>query len=197
MVNTIFIAGMVIFALSSIYFFFSKKTSGLNSAFLVSFVTLASYVLMWEGSYVSESLGGQPIFWTRWLFYALSCSLLMLEISKVKGITSTSKVAELIFLNVLVMTGGFFAAITFGVVKWMFFILSSIAYLIQISALLKIKDSESNWINAYIYLGWSVFPIVFFLAPTGIEIFGAAVAMGFYLILDTYTKIAFSLQLKD
>lgn len=197
MINTIFIAGMVIFALASIYFFFAKKNDGINSAFLVSFVTLGSYVLMWEGSYVAESAGGEPIFWTRWLFYALSCSLLMLEISRVKGITSPSKVAELIFLNVLVMTGGFFASISLGFAKWMFFILASIAYLIQIAPLLKVKKTESNWINTYIYFGWSVFPIVFFLAPTGIEVFGAAIAMALYLILDIFTKIAFNLQLKD
>ena len=196
MINTIFIVGMVIFALSSLYFLFVKKGSGMNTAFLVSFVTLGSYVLMWEGSYVAESLGGQPIFWTRWLFYALSCSLLMLEISKVKGIPSTGKVAELVFLNVLVMGAGYLAAITLGTVKWLFFILSSIAYIILIADLLKVKEAKSNWINAYILFGWSIFPVVFFLAPTGIEVIGAAVAMGLYLVLDVYTKIVFNLQLQ-
>lgn len=196
MIDLIFIAGMVIFAVSSLYFFFKNRGSGINTGFLVSFVTLGSYVLFWEGSFVAESAGGQPIFWTRWLFYALSCSLLMLEISRVKGITSTGKVAELIFLNVLVMTAGFLAAITFGVVKWLFFILSSIAYLILVVNLFSINEAKSNWVNAYILFGWSVFPIVFFLAPTGIEVFGAALAMGFYLILDIYTKIIFNLQLK-
>lgn len=196
MVNTIFIAGMVIFTVASLYFLFVKKGDGMNTAFLVSFVTLGSYVLMWEGSYVAESLGGQPIFWTRWLFYALSCSLLMLEISLVKGITSKGKVAELIFLNVLVMGAGFLAAITLGTVKWLFFILSSIAYIILIADLLKIKEGKSNWINAYILFGWSIFPVVFFLAPTGIEVIGAALAMGFYLVLDIYTKIIFNLQLQ-
>jgi len=45
----IFIAGFSIFALSSAYFFFANgKSEGINSAFLVSFVTLASYALMWE-----------------------------------------------------------------------------------------------------------------------------------------------------
>lgn len=197
MIATIFIAGIVVFAISSIYFFTTKKNNGINSAFLVSFVTLASYVLMWDSSHVTQSASGEPIYWTRWLLYALSCSLLMLEISKVKGITSTSKVGELIFLNVFVMGTGFLAAITFGFGKWMFFGLSSIAYLIQIGVLLKIKEPSSKWINAYIYFGWSVFPIVFFLAPTGIEVFGAAIAMGLYLILDIYTKIVFNLQLKD
>lgn len=197
MIDLIFIAGMAIFALSSLYFYFSKKNSGINTAFLVSFVTLASYVLMWDGTFVSQSAGGEPIFWTRWVFYAISCSLLMLEIARVKGITSSGKVAELIFLNVLVMGGGFLAAITSGVGKWLFFLLASIAYLIQIAPLLKTKEASSKWINAYILFGWSVFPVVFFLAPTGIEVFGAPLALGFYLVLDIYTKIAFNLQMKD
>lgn len=197
MIDIIFIAGMAIFGLSSLYFLLTKKSGGINTAFLVSFVTLASYVLMWEGSFVGLSPGGEPIFWTRWLFYALSCSLLMLEIARVKGITGSGKVAELVFLNVLVMGGGFLAAITSGTAKWLFFVLASIAYLLQVAPLFKVKTKGSSWINAYILFGWSVFPVVFVLAPTGIEVFGAAVAMGLYLVLDIYTKIVFNLQLKD
>jgi sensory rhodopsin len=196
MINTIFIAGLVIFAISSIYFFFTKSNSWINSGFLVSFITLASYVVMWDGSFLAQSASGQPIYWTRWLFYALSCSLLMLEISRVKGITPTNKVAELIFLNVLVMGLGLLAAVSTGLTKWVFFLLSSIAYIIQISIVFKVKEKKSNWVNTYILLGWSIFPVVFLLAPTGIEIFGAAVAMGLYLVLDIYTKIVFNLQLK-
>ena len=197
MINLIFITGMVIFASSSLYFFISKRNSGINTAFLVSFVTLASYVLMWDGSFVSQSAGGEPIFWTRWLFYAISCSLLMLEIARVKGITTSDKVAELIFLNVLVMVGGFLASITVGITKWLFFLFASIAFLIQVAPLLKAKDGSSKWINAYILFGWSVFPLVFIFAPTGLELFGATLAMGLYLALDIYPKIVFNLQLKD
>ena len=194
--NIIFIAGFAIFALSSIYFLFSKGKSGeLNSAFLVSFVTLASYALMWDGLFTAESASGEPIFWTRWLFYAISCSLLMLEIAKFKGIKSSGKIAELIFLNVIVMGTGTLAAVSSGLSKWIFFVLSSIAYLIQIGMVLKVKEENSKWINTYIYLGWTGFPIVFLLAPTGIGLFGAAIAMGLYLILDIYTKIIFNLQL--
>jgi bacteriorhodopsin len=196
--NIIFIAGFAIFALSSAYFFFSnRKSEGLNSAFLVSFVTLASYALMWDGSFTAESASGQPIFWTRWLFYGISCSLLMLEIAKAKGIKSNGKIGELIFLNVIVMGTGTLAAVTSGLSKWIFFILSSIAYLIQIGMILKIKEENSKWINNYILLGWTGFPIVFFFAPTGIGLFGAPIAMGLYLILDIYTKIIFNLQLKQ
>ena len=198
MINIIFITGIAIFAISSITFFFTRKKSGkINAAFLVSFVTLASYVLMWGGNFTTQSAGGQPIFWTRWLFYAISCSLLMLEIARAKGITSGDKIAELIFLNVFVMGTGTLAAVSSGLTRWLFFLLSSIAYIIQISPILKIKDQGSNWINLYIYLGWTGFPIVFFLAPTGISLFGSALAMGLYLFLDIFTKIIFNIQLKE
>ena len=121
----------------------------------------------------------------------------MLEISKVKGIKATGRVTELIFLNVFVMGTGALAAVSSGVLKWLFFVLSSIAYIIQIGMVLKQKARESNWINTYIYLGWTGFPVVFFLAPTGIGLFGTAVALGLYLLLDVYTKIVFNIQLKD
>jgi len=197
MINTIFIIGFVIFALSSAYFFVTKSKPGvLNSAFLVSFVTLASYTLMWQGSFVAQSPDGQPIYWTRWLFYAISCSLLMLEIARVKGITSKSKIAELIFLNVIVMGTGTLAAVSSGLGKWILFLLSSIAYMIQILPLLKVNTEKSKWVNTTILLGWTGFPIVFFLAPTGLGLFGSATAMGLYLVLDVYTKIIFNLQLK-
>lgn len=63
MISTIFIIGMAIFVTSSIYFWFTKKkVKGMNTAFLVSFVTLASYTLMWQGSFVAENISGQPIY---------------------------------------------------------------------------------------------------------------------------------------
>jgi len=197
MINTVFIVGMLIFAASSIYFFFSRQEGqGLNTAFLVSFVTLASYALMWQGSFVAQGVGGEPVYWTRWIFYAISCSLLMLEISRVRGISDPGKIAEIIFLNVFVMGTGVLSSVSTGLGRWIFFALSSVAYLIQISKVLKAKGKDSNWVNPYIYFGWTGFPVVFLLAPTGLGVFGSVVAMGLYLLLDVYTKIIFNLRLK-
>ncbi|MFW5713665.1 MAG: bacteriorhodopsin [Brevefilum sp.] len=198
MIDLLFIIGMVVFAISSVYFFFARrKSDGMNKAFLVSFTTLASYALMWDGAFTTTSPADQPIFWTRWLFYAVSCSLLMLEITRAKGITAPGKVADLVFLNVFVMGTGTLAAVSFGAAKWIFFVLSSIAYIIQIAPVLQVKDEGSKWINTYILLGWTGFPVVFLLAPTGIGLFDAALTMGLYLLLDIFTKIAFNIQLKE
>jgi bacteriorhodopsin len=55
--------------------------------------------------------------------------------------------------------------------------------------------AAARWTHTYIFFGWTVFPIVFLLAPTGLGLFGAAVANLLYLGLDLFTKIVFNIQL--
>ena len=193
MLNQVFLVGLVIFALSSIYFYFEGKKKGLNSAFLVSFITLISYVLMWQGDLTVVTEAGQAIFWTRWLFYALSCTLLMVEIAKRKGIQGGGLV-ELLYLTAIVMFTGFLAARDLSAVKWVHFAISCVAYALLIIKVLLGKVTESQWVNSYIFFGWTVFPIVFLFAPTGLGLIGAGLANLLYLALDFYTKIVFYIQ---
>ena len=195
MLNLVFIAGMVIFAISSVYFLFaSKNREGLNPAFLVSFVTLTSYVLMWQGDLTVVTQAGQAIYWTRWLFYGLSCTLLMLEIAQLKGIKGGDLV-QLLYLTALVMVTGFLAARDLSAVRWIHFAISSVAYILLVIKVLAVKTAGSGWVSSYIFFGWTVFPIVFVLAPTGLGLIGAAVTNLLYLLLDVYTKIVFNIQL--
>ena len=195
MLNLIFLVGLVVFALSSAYFFFvDKNKNSFNPAFLVSFITLISYVLMWQGKITVVTEAGQPIFWTRWLFYMLSCTLLMVEIAQLKGIRGGGLV-QLLYLTAIVMFTGYLAARDLTAVKWVFFIISSIAYALLVVKTLSIKTAASQWVNSYIFFGWTAFPIVFLLAPTGLGLIGAAVANLLYLVLDVYTKIIFNIQL--
>jgi bacteriorhodopsin len=196
MLNIVFLAGLVIFALSSAYFFVAGRgKTGLNSAFLVSFITLISYVLMWQGNLTAVSRAGQPIYWTRWLFYGLSCTLLMVEIARLKKIAGGGLV-QLLYLTAIVMLTGFLAARDVSVIRWVHFIISSIAYVLLVSRVLAAEEAGSEWVNSYIFFGWTVFPIVFFFAPTGLGLIGAAVANLLYLLLDIYTKIVFNIQLE-
>jgi sensory rhodopsin len=196
MVNLILQLGILLLAASSILFLFKKKLQdSFNTAFLVSFVTLISYILMWQGGLEIMSASGQTIFWTRWLFYAASCSLLMYEIGMTRKV-KLGRLAELIFLTVVVMFAGFLAARTLTVFKWVYFILSSIAYILLVIKVFEARTEETKWIDSYIYFGWSIFPVVFLLGPTGFGVIGSAVAAGAYLLLDLYTKIIFNVQLK-
>ena len=193
MLDIVFLVGLLIFALSSVYFYLSgRKKNGLNSAFLVSFITLVSYVLMWQGGLTVATGAGQPIYWTRWLFYSLSCTLLMLEIAQLKRIEGGGMV-QLLYLTAIVMLTGLLAARDLSAVRWVYFVISSVAYVLLVTKVLLVK--AAGWVTRYIFFGWTVFPIVFLLAPTGVGLIGAGVANLLYLVLDVYTKIAFNIQL--
>jgi sensory rhodopsin len=195
MLDLVFLAGLLIFALSSAYFYLAgKDKNGLNTAFLVSFITLISYVLMWQGELTVVTGAGQPVYWTRWLFYALSCTLLMVEISKLKGIQGEALV-QLLYLTAIVMVTGVLAARDLTGIRWIHFVISSVSYVLLVIRILPVGASGSEWVRNYILFGWTVFPIVFLLAPTGLGLIGAAVANLLYLLLDIYTKIIFNIQL--
>jgi sensory rhodopsin len=195
MLNVVFVVGMLIFAASSVYFYLtSSKRGALNSAFLVSFVTLTSYVLMWQGDFTVLSPIGEPIYVTRWLFYGLSCTLLMFEIAQLKRIDGHGLVQQL-YLTAMVMLAGFLAARDVTSTRWVYFVISSVAYVLLVSKVLSVRTPGSEWVRNYILFGWTVFPIVFVLAPTGLGLIGTAVGELLYLVLDLYTKILFNIQL--
>lgn len=195
MLKLTFLVGIIIFGISSMYFYFAgRKKGGLDSAFLVSFITLISYVLMWQGQIVTVTEAGQPIFFTRWPFYILSCTLLMVEIGRLKGIRGGDLV-RLLYLTAIVMFTGFLAARDLTVIRWVYFVISSVAYVLLVTRFLSAKTAASKWVNSYVLFGWTVFPFVFFLAPTGLALIGAAVAELLYLVLDIFTKIVFYIQL--
>lgn len=195
MLNLVFVIGLVIFAVSSVYFYVTGRgKQGLNPAFLVSFITLISYVLMWQGELTVITGAGESIFWSRWLFYGGSCTLLMVEIAQLKTIKG-ERLVQLLYLTAIVMFTGFLAARDLTATRWVHFVLSSVAYVLLVVNLIAVKTAASGWVNNYILFGWTVFPIVFALAPTGLGVFGAAVANLLYLLLDIYTKIIFNVQL--
>jgi sensory rhodopsin len=195
MLGVVFIVGLLVFAISSVYFWAAgRKRQGLNPAFLVSFVTLISYVLMWQGDLTVTTQAGEPIFWTRWLFYGASCTLLMYEIAQLKKIQG-GNLGHILYLTAFVMFTGFLAARDLSAVRWIHFLISSVAYILLVLRIWSIGPEASHWVRGYILFGWTVFPIVFLLAPTGLGLIGAGLANLLYLLLDIYTKIIFNIQL--
>lgn len=197
MLNIVFIVGMVLFTISSAYFYFlGRGKKSLNSAFLVSFLTLISYLVMWQGKLTVTTQSGEPIFWSRWLFYGASCTLLITEIAKLIG-TRGEKLVELLYLTVIVMFTGFLAAWHLSAIRWIYFVISSVAYILLVIQVLPVKLKKVQWVTPYILFGWTVFPIVFILEPSGLGLIGAGLANLIYLALDIYTKIIFNIQLSS
>jgi bacteriorhodopsin len=184
MFNILFI-GVVTFACSTLYFTLKPK-KGFNSAFLVSLVTLISYIVMLQGNYVTNDN-----YWTRWLGYGISCPLLAYEISnRIK--LSLDKTIFNTFLTAIVMISGAFASLSVGNYRLLLFGVSTFAFIALITQMYKQGSSKLKNITPYILFGWSVFPIVFILSNEGLlPIVSVTIAAIIYLALDIFTKIVF------
>ncbi len=191
--ETIFLIGIGIFSVSALYFLATHKIT-FNTAFLVSLVTIASYLVMYEGTFVTaESTTSEAVYYTRWLFYALSCSLLMYEIGRSLKLDKGS-IATLIYLIVVVMITGALAAVYEGTAMLSMFVVSSVAYAALLYKIFAAKSKNKAFVLKYILVGWTTFPVVFLFAPEGYALITASTAATLYLLLDVFTKIIFYIE---
>jgi sensory rhodopsin len=195
--SKIFFLGFLIMFTFSIWFFIRRKDKkNYTFAFLVTSITALSYLLLTDGTVVSVSEFGVPVYYTRWLFYIGSCSLLMATILKfIKA--KKENVVPVIILNSSVMLSGAIAAVVYSPLKWIVFALGTLFFIAQITFLFEgVKRNEKAIIiKYYIFLGWAVFPVVFLIAPEGLNLINNYSAAVYYLVLDIFTKIIFYLHL--
>ena len=183
--------GIILFSLSSIYFLINPKP-GFNSPFLVSITTLVSYILMMEGTFLIGNTD-TGLYWTRWLFYGISCPLLIYEISSQLGL-NIKQIFSNIFLTVMVMVTGVLSSITSDNFKLAFFAISCIVFAKILYSVFTSKSDELKRIAPYMIFGWSIFPIVFLFSSEGYGLIQNTVAAYLYILLDLFTKIIFYLH---
>jgi bacteriorhodopsin len=190
--NTLLTVGLIIFTISSAVFLFVKPKV-FNTPFLVNFITLSSYALMLEGSFSFGQVEDTAIYWTRWVFYAFSCTLLIYGISQVLEKT-TKEMANLIYLTAIVMLTGALSSYYSGTFMLIFFVISTVAYILMILPILKSNSQYRSVISKYILLGWTGFPVVFLFSPEALGIIGNESAGVLYLVFDIFTKIVFYIE---
>lgn len=193
--NFIFMIGLILFFSALIFFLaFKRKNSKIAMInMMICFVTLLSYAVLSKGWGTVSSSGSELIYPTRWLFYILSCSLLMWEIALILK-KNKKQMMQMILLNSFVMLAGYFASIFTGLFGWLFFVLSSVAFVLNLLIILsgyKKYNKFMKFIVFYVLIFWTLFPVVWLLAPTGAQIFAAGLTALLYLILDLITKIVF------
>jgi bacteriorhodopsin len=182
--STVLLLGIITFVLSSIYFAIKPK-QGFNSAFLVSFITLISYIVMLQGKFSVND-----IYWTRWIGYGISCPLLAFEISKRVGLDLNNKIFN-VFLTAIVMITGALASTSAGDYKVTFFVLSCIAFAKLMRSFYQTKSDALKTLTPYI-IGWFIFPLVFIFTNEGLNnLITVQNAAAIYLALDIFTKVVF------
>ncbi len=189
-----------IFGIATVMFVLLSFRPGANEFLsfvdiIVAFVTTISYVLMALGFLTVTSIFGEPIYWSRWLFYMASCSLLTVSVVVILRHTQPVTLVKIPILTMLVMFCGFLAAFITGIERWWFFAFSSIAYIALLITLF--KDVPREGINSqlmwFIIIFWSLFPLVFLLAPTGFGLITTLIATILYAALDVITKLIYGL----
>lgn len=194
--HLIFTIGAVIFAVSSVYFWFADNRSAFSSSFLVTAITTVSYLVMLDGGLSAQMSNGAVIHWTRWAGYALSCPLLFYVVAS--GVKSVPRRVSLSSVMALVMITGAFSAVWSGWIFWFGFGFSTLLFAIILIALYERSDNQKLLpMQKYIWFGWVIFPVVFLLGPSGLYVLSAGVVAVIYLLLDLFTKIYFYVEVKD
>jgi sensory rhodopsin len=95
----------------------------------------------------------------------------------------------------LVMFSGFLAAFFVSIERWWFFAFSSIAYVALLITLFKgiTREGMNSQLMWFIIIFWSLFPVVFILAPTGFGLITTFITVILYAALDVITKIIYGL----
>ena len=189
-----------IFGIATVMFTLFSFRSGAHEFFsfvdiLVAFITTISYVVMALGFLVVNSGIGEPVYWSRWLFYMASCSLLTISVAMVLRQAESVTLAKIPILTMLVMFCGFLAAFITSIERWWFFAFSSIAYVALLITLFKgiPRGGMNSQLMWFIIIFWSLFPLVFILAPTGFGLISTFTAVILYAALDVITKIIYGL----
>lgn len=189
-----------IFGIATLLFTFLSFRSGADEFLsfvdiMVAFITTISYVLMALGFLVVTSSFGEPVYWSRWLFYMASCSLLTVSVAVILRNINTLTLVKIPILTMLVMFCGFLAAFITSIERWWFFAFSSIAYIALLITLFQgiPREGMNSRLMWFIIIFWSIFPVVFVLGPTGIGFFNTFYTVLFYAVLDVITKIIYGL----
>ena len=191
----ILIISAAIFTLTSLYFFLNRNKFGSDFPWLVSFITDISYLVM----IMNINIGPDPtaLLWTRWVGYAMSCTLLTASMVKIFGITAQQKVVALVSTSLIMLTGVLAAVATSPLFLILFFALGMIPFISLISIFKSKSTPQNRFVLNYLYYGWMAFPVIFLLSPETFSVIPSlTLILSAYLIADFFTKIIFYVHIQ-
>ncbi|TKX74399.1 sensory rhodopsin-2 [Halorubrum sp. GN11_10-6_MGM] len=166
----------------------------------VTGIAAIAYVLMALGvGSVSLSAGELDV--ARYVDWLLTTPLLLLYLGLLAR-PSRRVLAGLIGVDVVIIAGGITAAATAGTVSWVTFGVAGVAYLALVYGLLvslpRSASAESDRVRAVFgtlrnitVVLWTLYPVVWLLAPTGLGLLTPATEMLVFVYLDIVSKVGF------
>ncbi|MDX2216818.1 MAG: microbial rhodopsin family protein [Oculatellaceae cyanobacterium bins.114] len=160
------------------------------------------------GLYLAMALGqgtriifDRPTFWVRYVTWFCSTPLLLLDLAFL-GRTRTLTTGSLIGANAYMIVTGFVATISPKPTNYIWYIVSCAAFLATLYLLLnpyrleaeqkhpRSKKVFRKLLTAHVIL-WTLYPVVWILASTGLGVFSQGYETMSYTVLDLASKVGF------
>ena len=160
-----------------------------------------AYVLMAFGV-GSMSVGGHTVHMARYADWLVTTPLLVLYLGLLVQ-PSIRTYVLLIGADVVVIAAGVGAALTPGAQKWAFYAVGCVAYVVLLYGLLRTLpaalgddpdprvDATFTTLRNLTVVLWTLYPVVWLLAPTGIELLQPEMEAIVVVYLDFISKVGF------
>lgn len=164
--------------------------------------------LIAAGLYLAMALGqgtnviqGRPTFWVRYVTWFLSTPLLLLDLTYL-GRTSISITGSLLGANAFMIATGFVATLSPDPINYIWYIVSCAAFVATLYLLLRpyrieaerrhprSKRAFQKLIAVHVVL-WTLYPVVWILASTGLDVLNQPSETAGYTLLDLASKVGF------
>ncbi|EMA70875.1 bacteriorhodopsin [Halorubrum distributum] len=166
----------------------------------VTGIAAVAYLLMALG-FGSVSLSAGELDVARYVDWLLTTPLLLLYLGLLAR-PSRRVLAGLIGVDVVIIAGGIAAAATTGTVSWVAFGVAGAAYVALVYGLLvslpRSASAEGDRVRAVFgtlrnitVVLWTLYPVVWLLAPTGFGLLTPATEMLVFVYLDVVSKVGF------
>ncbi|EMA63572.1 bacteriorhodopsin [Halorubrum kocurii] len=185
-----------------------SRSSETGESHAVYYATLAGVTGVAALAYLAMALGfgtvatpGGDLPVARYLDWLITTPLLLLYLGLLAR-PSRRVLAGLIAVDVVIIAGGIAAVVTAGTLSWGLFAVASAAYAVLVYGLLvslpRSASAETDRVRAVFgtlrnitVVLWTLYPVVWLLAPTGLGLLTPATEMLLFVYLDIVSKVGF------
>ncbi len=168
----------------------------------VTGIAAVAYAVMGFGA-GNVATGGGVLPVARYVDWLLTTPLLILYLALLAR-PSRRVIVALIAVDVVVIAGGTVAVVTTGFVSWAAFGVATLAYVGLVYGLLTVLPrsaaSQPDRVRAVFgtlrnitVVLWTLYPVVWLLAPTGLGLLTASTEMLVFVYLDFVSKVGFAI----
>lgn len=178
--------------------------------FFVAAIAAIAYLAMalkqgWFPITREGQAAAEPFYWARYVDWFFTTPLLLLDLALLAGATREA-IAWLMGLDVLMISTGFFAGITAGNIRYVWFVVSCVIFLwmlwVLLAEILKAARqrppevrSKFNQLAVLLAILWTVYPILWILGTEGVNAIGITGEVATFAIIDLIAKVGFGFLL--